>query len=230
MIIILSIETATRTCSVALHQGGVLVGSQEMHRDKSHSALLHTMIDGLLRQAEVSRSELSGIALSMGPGSYTGLRIGASAAKGLCYALDIPLLGISTLTAMAHGMDQYNPNGAWLCPMIDARRMEVFCCVQRSGGEELLAPQPVVVTAGTFEALLEQHELWFFGDGSDKCRSLLAGHPHARFVSGVVPLARWVGELAVEKFIQQDFEDVAYSVPHYGKAFRTTPPRKKAVS
>ena len=226
---ILSIETATRTCSVALHQNGTLIGLQEMHRDKSHSALLHVMIDELLRQAEVPRHALSAVALSMGPGSYTGLRIGASAAKGLCYALDIPMLGVNTLIAMAYGVDTFNPNGAWLCPMIDARRMEVFCCVQRGGGEELLAPQPVIIAEGAFEEYLAQHELWFFGNGSNKCRPLLDEHPNARFIAEVDPSARWVGALATEKFRQQAFEDVAYSVPHYGKAFRTTQPRKRAT-
>ena len=224
---LLSIETATRACSVALHRESALVAVQEVHLDKSHSSLLHVMIDHLLDYAEVERTELDGIALSMGPGSYTGLRIGASAAKGLCYALDIPLVGVNTLEAMAHGVDQSNLHGAWLCPMIDARRMEVFGCVQKSRGEVLLSPQPIIVEEGTFEAFLAQHEVWFFGDGSDKCRPLLESNPNAYFIPNVTPSARWIGALATEKFRQQAFEDVAYVVPHYGKAFRATQPRPK---
>ena len=233
MTIILSIETATRTCSVALHREGALLGLQEVHLEKSHSSLLHVMIDNLLEYTEVERSELRGIAISMGPGSYTGLRIGASAAKGLCYALDIPLVGVDTLEAMAYGVEQNNPHGAWLCPMIDARRMEVFCRLQTSGQpdshpEELLPTQALVVDQNSFQEFLSQHEVWFFGNGSDKCHELLRPSPNARFITGVEPSARWVGEVATEKFQCQVFEDIAYSVPRYGKAFYTTQPRSKS--
>ena len=232
MSLILSIETATRTCSVALHRGGTLLALQEVHLEKSHSSLLHTMIDDLLAGAEVTRDELEAVAISMGPGSYTGLRIGASAAKGLCYALDIPLVGVDTLQAMAHGVDTHNVNGAWLCPMIDARRMEVFCRLQTSQrsenkSQELMATQALVVDSSAFEAFLPQHEIWFFGNGSDKCRPVIGTSPHARFIDRVYPSARWVGEMATLKFERQDFEDVAYSVPLYGKAFYTTQPRSK---
>lgn len=225
---LLSIETATPTCSVALHRAGTLLGLSEMHLEKSHSSLLHVMIDDLLAYAEVERSELAGIALSMGPGSYTGLRIGASAAKGLCYALDIPLVGVDTLAAMAYGVDQTNPPGAWLCPMIDARRMEVFCRMQEPGGQEILPTQALIVEASAFREQLDQHAVYFFGNGSNKCREILSPSPNAHFVDGVTPSARWIGEMATRKFRQQDFEDVAYSVPRYGKAFRTTPPRPRS--
>ena len=109
------------------HRDGTLLALQEVHLEKSHSSQLHVMIDSVLASAEVKRGQLSAVAVSGGPGSYTGLRIGASAAKGLCYALDVPLLEVDTLRAMAYGVDQSNVAGAWLCPMIDARRMEVFC-------------------------------------------------------------------------------------------------------
>ena len=232
MATILSIETATRTCSVALHQEGTLLSLQEVHLEKSHSSLLHVMIDRLLEYTEVERSALEAIALSMGPGSYTGLRIGASAAKGLCYALDIPLIGVDTLEAMAYGVDQSNPHRAWLCPMIDARRMEVFCRLQTSGqghsSKELLATQALVVGQEAFQEFLAQHEIWFFGNGSDKCRPLLEASSNARFVGNIKTTARWVGEIATAKFQHQVFEDVAYSVPRYGKAFYSPPPRSKS--
>ena len=235
---LLSIETATHTCSVALHREGSLLGIQEMHLEKSHSSLLHVMIDQLLKYGEVRQEALEGVAVSMGPGSYTGLRIGASAAKGLCYALDIPLIGVNTLEAMAYGVDQTNVHGAWLCPMIDARRMEVFCRLQKSrstGGyltddrpEELLPTQARVIDQHSFQEFLAQHEIWFFGNGSDKCRKVLEAAPNARFITGVEPSARWIGELATKKFQRSEFEDVAYSVPLYGKAFYTTQPRQKS--
>ncbi|MGB3777513.1 MAG: tRNA (adenosine(37)-N6)-threonylcarbamoyltransferase complex dimerization subunit type 1 TsaB [Tunicatimonas sp.] len=225
---ILSIETATLTCSVALHRDGVLLGLQEVHLEKSHSSLLHLLVDHLLDYAEVAREALSAVAVSMGPGSYTGLRIGAAAAKGWCFALDIPLIGIDTLAAMAHGVNRANPSGAWLCPMIDARRMEVFCRLENAEGNELLPTQALVVDQQAFQEQLSQHEVWFFGDGSGKCAPVLNSSPNAHFLPGVQPSARWVGELAQAKFARQEFEDLAYSVPHYGKAFYTTQPRKKA--
>lgn len=224
---ILSIETATITCSVALHRDGVLLGLQEVHLEKSHSSLLHLLVDHLLDYADVTREELSAVAVSMGPGSYTGLRIGAAAAKGWCYALDIPLIGVDTLRAMAYGVKQGNPPGAWLCPMIDARRMEVFCRLEDAEGNERLPTQALVVDQQSFQEQLSQHEVWFFGDGSAKCAPVLGNSPNARFLAGVQPSARWVGELAQVKFDRQEFEDVAYSVPHYGKAFYTTQPRKR---
>lgn len=224
---ILSVETATPTCSVALHRDGALVGLQEVHRDKSHSALLHLLVDHLLDYADVARDELSAVAVSMGPGSYTGLRIGAAAAKGWCYALDIPLIGVDTLRAMAYGANRANPHQAWLCPMIDARRMEVFCRLEDTEGNERLPTQALVIDQQSFHEQLAQHEVWFFGDGSDKCAPVLGNSPNAHFLFDVRPSARWVGELAQAKFGQGEFEDVAYSVPHYGKAFYTTQARKK---
>ncbi len=227
MSIILSIETATPTCSVALHRDGVLLGLQELHLEKSHSSLLHLLVDHLLDYAEVTRDELSAVAISMGPGSYTGLRIGAAAAKGWCYALDTPLIGVDTLRAMAHGVNQGNPSAAWLCPMIDARRMEVFCRLEDAQGNELLPTQALVIDQQSFRNQIDQHEVWFFGNGSGKCAPVLNSSPNAHFLAGVQLSARWVGELAQAKFARQEFENLAYSAPHYGKAFYTTQPRKR---
>ena len=227
MTTILSIETATPTCSVALHQDDHLLGLQEVHLEKSHSALLHVMIDHLLACCEVEKSALSGVALSMGPGSYTGLRIGASAAKGICFALDVPLIAVNTLEAMAEGVRQSNHQPAWLCPMIDARRMEVFCLLQDEAGQEQLPTQPMVIDENSFEEVLAQHEIIFFGNGSDKCRTVLGDSPQAQFLAGVTPSAQWVGALALKKFQAQQLEDVAYFTPFYAKAFRTTAPKRK---
>lgn len=227
MSIILSIETATPVCSVALHRAGTLLGLQEIHLEKSHSSLLHVLVDDLLNDTEVRREELSAVAVSMGPGSYTGLRIGAAAAKGWCYALDIPLIGVDTLQAMAYGVNRANPHKAWLCPMIDARRMEVFCRLEDAKGNELLPTQALVIDQQSFQKQLAQHQVWFFGNGSGKCVPVLEASPQAYFLAGVQPSARWVGELAQKKFAQQAFEDLAYSVPHYGKAFYTTQAREQ---
>ena len=225
MTTILSIETATPTCSVALHQDDHLLGLQEVHLEKSHSALLHVMIDHLLAYCEVEKSALSAVALSMGPGSYTGLRIGASAAKGICFALDVPLIAVNTLEAMAEGVRQGNYQSTWLCPMIDARRMEVFCLLQDEAGQEQLPTQPMVIDENSFGEALAQHEIVFFGNGSGKCRAVLP--PQAQFLAGVTPSAQWVGALALKKFQAQQFEDVAYFTPFYAKAFRTTAPKRK---
>ncbi|MEQ9438261.1 MAG: tRNA (adenosine(37)-N6)-threonylcarbamoyltransferase complex dimerization subunit type 1 TsaB [Cyclobacteriaceae bacterium] len=229
MAIILSIETATKTCSVALHQGETLLGLQEVHLDKSHSSLLHVLIDDLLRYCEVERSQLEAVAVSIGPGSYTGLRIGVSAVKGIGYALDIPVISVNTLEAMARGMQQYNVSGIWLCPMLDARRMEVYCLLQDEAGQEMWATRPLILNEDSFQKELETHPILFFGDGSDKCQPLFGSHPNAYFVSNIQPSAQWVGELAHAKFEQSAFEDLAYFVPFYLKEYRTTQPKKNPL-
>ncbi len=228
MTYILSLETATYTCSVALYQDQQLLALQEFHLDKSHSSLLHVLIRDMLEYCEVDRAQLSAVALSMGPGSYTGLRIGTSTAKGLCYALDIPLIAINTLEAMAHSLQKYNTHQAMLCPMLDARRMEVYCQIRNHQGEEVLATTPLVVEEGSFGAYLHSNEVWFFGDGSDKCRPLIAPHTDkAVFIDHIQPSAAGIGELAWNKYQHQDFEDVAYFEPFYLKEFRMTKPKKK---
>lgn len=229
MATILSLETATRTCSVALHQDTALLGLQEVHLDKSHSSRLHVLIDDLLRYCEVERRQLDAVAVSIGPGSYTGLRIGVSAAKGIGFALDIPVIAVNTLAAMARSQSGSNVAGAWLCPMLDARRMEVYCQLLNQDGEQLWDTRPLIVDEGSFQAELNQHPILFFGDGSTKCRPLLEHHPNAYFAADVMPSARWVGELAQPKFERQEFEDLAYFVPLYLKEYRATQPKKNPL-
>jgi len=226
---ILSIETATKTCSVALHRDGILLGLQEVHLNKSHSSLLHVMIDNLLQHCEVDRSRLDTVAVSVGPGSYTGLRIGVSTVKGIAYALDIPVIAVNTLEAMAYSMQEHNLANSWVCPMLDARRMEVYCLLQDESRETIWETRPLIVDETSFQAELEQQAIVFFGNGSDKCRPLLEIHPNAYFVAGVYPSARWVGELAQTKFDKQEFEDLAYFVPFYLKEYRTTQPKKNPL-
>ncbi len=227
MSFILSIETTTKTCSVALHQNDAVVGLQELHLEKSHSSLLHVLIANLLTHCDVKKAELLAIAVSEGPGSYTGLRIGTATAKGLCYALDIPLIGVSTLGAMAWGVRKFNVSGAFLCPMIDARRMEVYCQVFDHKFSELTPVRPVVVNPDSFNEFLDQQPVLFFGDGAQKCIDLLGKHRNAKFVPQVLPSAQWVGELAGKHYASQKFEALVSFEPFYLKEFRTTQPKSR---
>jgi len=223
---ILSLETATPTCSVALHHDDSLLAEQGFHLDKSHSSILHPLVRDMLSYCDVLPHQLSAVAISQGPGSYTGLRIGASAAKGFCYALDIPLIAVDTLEAMAWSVQKYNIQEAWLCPMLDARRMEVYCQVRSADFIELMPTQPFIVDEQSFRNDLQNNSIIFFGSGSDKCQNLISS-PRALFIKDIKPSASSVGDLAISKFRQEKFEDVAYFVPNYLKEFRTTKPKKK---
>ncbi|WP_017734105.1 tRNA (adenosine(37)-N6)-threonylcarbamoyltransferase complex dimerization subunit type 1 TsaB [Nafulsella turpanensis] len=219
MSLLLSIDSATKVCSVALHQDGSLLASQHLHIDKSHSGLLTVLIDHLLQYAGYKMADLSAVAVSEGPGSYTGLRIGASTAKGLCFALDIPLVTINTLEAMAKGMSYFAEEESLFCPMIDARRMEVYCLLATSSAEIVEAPQAKIIDETSFLRELEKQKVYFFGDGSAKCQPLLGRHPNARFIKDVVPSAVYVGELGWQRFKAEKFADVAYFEPDYLKEF-----------
>ena len=226
MALILSIETATTVCSVALYNGKILLGSQSLFIDKSHSGLLAPSIESLVNYCGYSLPDLEVVAVSEGPGSYTGLRIGIAAAKGLCYALDIPLIGVNTLEAMAYGVNKYNATHYLLCPMIDARRMEVYC---------LLADHNMTVIEPTHAAIIDEHfledvlmgkKILFFGDGSDKCREVIKSD-NAVFMTDVKPDAVNIGAIAAEKYAHKDFEDVAYFEPVYLKEFSVSKPKVK---
>lgn len=225
MAIILSLETSTPTCSVALHQDEKLLALQEVHLEKSHSSLLNVMIRDMLAYCDIDRQMLDAVAVSMGPGSYTGLRIGTSVAKGLCFALDIPLIAINTLSAMAWQVNRFNLHGAYLCPMIDARRMEVYCLVENSEQKELMETTALVVEEGSLKEFTKKNELWYFGNGAAKCQETLRQPERCKFIPDIHPSAEGIGALALSKFKQQQFEDVAYFVPFYLKEFRTTKQR-----
>lgn len=227
MAYLLSIETATTTCSVALHQEDQLLAVQDFHLEKSHSSILHPLIHDMMQYCEVDRQELAAVVISMGPGSYTGLRIGTSAAKGLCFSLDIPLIAINTLEAMAFSVQKYNLRKALLCPMLDARRMEVYCQIRNAEGREIMETQPVIVDENSFVSYLKENEVWFFGNGSTKCKSmLLSSSETAYFIEGIEPSAVAVGALGWQKYVSEQFENLAYFVPYYLKEFRTTKPKK----
>ncbi|MEL7006044.1 MAG: tRNA (adenosine(37)-N6)-threonylcarbamoyltransferase complex dimerization subunit type 1 TsaB [Bacteroidota bacterium] len=224
MALILSIDTSTTVCSIALHNDGTLLSNQSFHITQSHSKLLSIAIDSLIEYTGYHPSDLNGIALSKGPGSYTGLRIGTSTAKGLCYALDVPLIAINTLEAMALQVSKFFSEGYLLCPMIDARRMEVYTTLVNHKGNVLKETTPEIIDQDSFKEALEKYKVVFFGNGAAKCASVIE-HPNATFLKEITPDATSVGLLGYEKYNRQEFEDVAYFEPFYLKEFMATKPK-----
>ena len=217
MALILGIETATKNCSVALFKDGIVIAEKEYISDGySHAEQLTLFIQQVIDSAKITLKKIDAVALSMGPGSYTGLRIGTSTAKGLCYALDIPLIAISTLKAMAFAMAK-NEKSAIYCPMIDARRMEVFSALYDVNNKQVRGVQADVVDENTYVEFLS-NEIIFFGDGSLKCQEII-NHKNAKFIERIHPSAKNLGTLAKVKFENKDFEDVAYFEPYYLKDF-----------
>jgi len=217
MALILGIETATKNCSVALFEDGIVIAEKERISDGyAHAEQLTLFIQEVIDSANITLKQVEAVALSMGPGSYTGLRIGTSTVKGLCYALDIPMITISTLKAMAFAMAE-NEKSAIYCPMIDARRMEVFSALYDVNNDQVRGVQADVVDENTYAEFLA-NEIIFFGDGSLKCQEIII-HKNAKFIKGVHPSARDLGILSKAKFENKDFEDVAYFEPYYLKDF-----------
>jgi len=226
--LILSIETATKVCSVALHQDGNLVGMLELIQENVHAQKLIPLTEGLLRQAGVSSQDLDAIAVSGGPGSYTGLRVGVSTAKGLAYAMDIPLIGVDTLDALARRVLPVIESDDVIIPMIDARRMEVYCKVLNSRMEELVPLAPKVIDEKSFETYLMDGKVFFLGDSNQKVKELIK-HKNAVFIP-YLNSSVTIGELAEIKFIKGQFEDLAYFEPNYLKEFRILKPKKALLS
>ena len=217
MPLILSIETSTKVCSVALHKDSVLLACSEILIEKSHSTYITILIDNIVKQSGEALKNIDAVAVSKGPGSYTGLRIGASTAKGLCYALDKPLIAVNTLEAMAYEVSRYSKDDSLLCPMIDARRMEVYFTLIDSTGIIMEPTQAKVIDEHSFSELLKEKKVIFFGDGAGKCKDVLKGN--AFFVNDVFPSAKNIGALALSKFDKSQFEEVAYFEPFYLKDF-----------
>ena len=217
MAFILAIETTTKNCSVALFENEKLLALKE-HRsdDYSHAEQLTLFIKELMQETHLPLNNINAIALSKGPGSYTGLRIGTSTAKGLCYSLGIPLISISTLQAMSYGITS-TENFELFCPMIDARRMEVFSAVYDKDNKEIRPVKADIVNKQTYSTYLKR-EMLFFGDGALKCQEII-NDKNANFIKGIFPSAKNLGELANTKFIKKDFEDIVYFEPYYLKDF-----------
>ena len=217
MALLLAIETTTKNCSVALFDNSSLLGLKEQNSEAfSHAEQLTLFIEEVVKKSNITLKQLDGIILSKGPGSYTGLRIGTSTAKGLCYALDIPLVSVSTLQAMAFGTSKKEDYKLY-CPMIDARRTEVFASIYDKDNNEVREIRADIVDQHTYDDFLKD-KILFFGDGAQKCE-LIINNSNAHFLDGVFPCAKDMGVLGFEKFANKDFEDVAYFEPYYLKDF-----------
>ena len=223
MAYILNIETSTTNCSVALSENGTVVGYKEDNSlEYSHAERLHVYIDEVLKTAKVSTDQLEAIAISKGPGSYTGLRIGVSAAKGLCYALDLPLISVPTLEALAHQVK--DPKGA-IVAMLDARRMEVYSAIYDADCNETRTTEAEVLTTESYKELLESSPVYFIGNGVAKTKELIT-HKNAQFIEKKLPSSKQMCALSYDKFKSNAFEDVAYFEPYYLKDFIAIPSKK----
>ena len=235
MALLLCIETATSVCSVALAGDGALLSLKETSDKYPHSAVITLFIAGVLESAGVEPHALDGIAVSKGPGSYTGLRIGVATAKGLCYSLDKPLIAISTLQSMAAGMRDIRDatgddrTGLLFCPMIDARRMEVYSALFDETGKEVREALAEILDEKSFREYLQKQKVLFAGDGTGKCRALLEKNPNALFLEDFYPSAKSMCRLAEERFLSGEFEDLAYFEPFYLKDFIAGKPWVKGL-
>jgi len=222
--LILNIETATKNCSVSLVNKGELLAVKELNDDSySHSENLHVFIEEVLKLANRSFAEIDAIAVSKGPGSYTGLRIGVSAAKGLCFSLNKPLISISTLASLANSISV--ENGSVIISLIDARRMEVYSAVFDSYYNQIRQVKAEVIDSTSFLAFLEKGEVYFLGDGADKCKDIIK-HKNAIFLDNYFPSAKQMAKLSYAKYKKNDIEDVAYFEPFYLKDFFITKSKK----
>lgn len=228
--LLISIDTSTRGCSVALHQGQQLLGAYELTTDRSSSAMLTTLIQNVVKDAGFELSDLAAIAVAKGPGSYTGLRVGVSTAKGLCYALDKPLIAINTLEGMFEQVKHYYPLDTFFCPMIDARRMEVYASIYNTQGDIILPTTAVVIDEESFREQLNTNTVVFFGDGAAKCEAVLGTHANARFIQEEIrPSAKTIGRIAAQYLLDSKFEDLASFEPYYLKDFMSPLPKKSKI-
>ena len=222
---ILHIDTTTKKCSVALAQDGELMIQKELLSEEfSHSEQLHPFIEEVLKESGLKSSSLSAIAISKGPGSYTGLRIGVAAAKGLCFALDLPLIALNTLEIMVQPYE-VSPH-SFIIPMLDARRMEVYTAIFDETKKWIQETTAEVLTENTFTSIVNEQSCLIIGDGAIKFKTL---HPkiNASYTNEIhYPVAKDMITLALKKFNAKEFEDLAYFEPFYLKDFKTTPPKK----
>ena len=218
---ILHIETSTKACSVALSENGQLIFHKEDLDGPNHAVVCGVYVDEALSFANSHAIPVDAVAVSEGPGSYTGLRIGVSLAKGVCYGRDLPLLSVPTLKLLCVpvllGKEEL-PEDALLIPMIDARRMEVYSAVYDRALQEVRPVGADIVDADTYMSYLEEHPVYFFGNGAMKCQSVIQ-HKNAHFIDDIVPLAKWMFPLAERSLHLGEKQDVAYFEPFYLKEF-----------
>jgi len=226
MTLLLSLETSTQVCSVALHKEGRLLALLETPSPRSAAAQVAVMIQEVMAQSNHKPSELSGVIVASGPGSYTGLRIGVATAKGLCFALNIPLISINTLQLLAsQGKEAYaasaneiDQSNVLFCPMLDARRMEVYCKLLDFNLEDIEPTQARIIDEQSFAEQLNQFVIYFVGEGAQKCIGIIK-HPNARFFPDITPAAKQLGELGYAKWKNTQFEEIATFEPYYLKDF-----------
>lgn len=230
---ILSIETSTGVCSVAYSENGKVVASKELYEINSHASNLTVLIQELFSSDTTPDiKEIDAVAVSSGPGSYTGLRIGVSAAKGICYALNKPLIAIDSMHILSQPVvEHYQQNGTLtpvFCPLMDARRMEVYTAIFNQKLEMIEAISAKIVDETTFTNWLNEYKVVFFGNGAEKCKGTIQ-HSNAEFLEDCHPLAKNLAPLAEQFFNEQKFENVAYFEPFYLKDFVATTPKKKVL-
>ena len=225
---ILNIDTSTNVCSVAVSQDGACIFDKEDHSGPNHAERLGAFVDEALSFIDNHAIPLDAVAVSCGPGSYTGLRIGVSMPKGICYSRDVKLLAVPTLELLCVPVllrEMVTDDDALLCPMLDARRMEVYAQLFTRSLREVRPIQADVVDADTYREYLDKHPVYFFGNGAMKCKEVI-DHPNAHFIEGIEALAKNMLPLAERRMAREEFEDVAYFVPFYLKDFVAKQPRK----
>lgn len=224
---ILSIESSTEVCSVAASLDGATIFSEVDYEGPSHAVKLGVFLDRALSFIDNHAIQLDAVAVSGGPGSYTGLRIGVSTAKGVCFGRKVPLIAMPSLKVMCVPLllHEEMPDDALLCPMIDARRMEVYAAVYDRALNPVRDISADIIDEHSYEEFLEEHPVYFFGNGSDKSREIIK-HPNARFIENIVPEAKWMFPLAEKSIAEEKYEDVAYYEPFYLKEFVATKPKK----
>ena len=224
---ILHIETSTDVCSVAVSEDSQVIFHQEDHSGPNHAERLGTMVDEALSFTDNHAIPFDAVAVSCGPGSYTGLRIGVSMAKGICYGRDLKLIAVPTLELLCVPilLREIPEEDALLCPMLDARRMEVYAGIYDRGLRTVREIRADIVDENTYKEYLAKHPVYFFGNGAKKCISTI-NHPNAHLIDGIEPLAKWMQPLAEKRYLNEQFEDVAYFVPYYLKDFVAKLPKK----
>ncbi len=224
MAIILNIETATKNCSVSLAKDGEVLIIKELNNGNySHAEVLHPFIVEILKEVNLTTDKIDAVAVSKGPGSYTGLRIGVSAAKGLCFAFDKPLISVNTLNSLAHAIAI---DTGFIVPMLDARRMEVYSSILNADYTSIREIKAEIIDGNSFSEFLEKDKVYFLGDGAAKCKEIIT-HANAIFVDDKFPSAKEMAELSYNKYKKNDIEDVAYFEPFYLKDFVVIPEKKK---
>ena len=224
---ILHIETSTDVCSVAVSEDSQVIFQQDDHSGPNHAERLGTMVDEALSFTDNHAIPFDAVAVSCGPGSYTGLRIGVSMAKGICYGRDLKLIAVPTLELLCVPvlLREIPEDDALLCPMLDARRMEVYAGIYTRALKAVREIGADVVTAETYKEYLDEHPMYFFGNGAKKCMDTIH-HPNAHLIEGIEPLAKWMQPLAERRLLNGQTEDVAYFVPYYLKDFLAKMPKK----